>query len=51
MTVYKIKSAVLRSKGEKFESADKQRAEARLAVVKRTEDPDARLLAIPLSGR
>lgn len=51
MTVYKIKSRILKSKGEKFESIDKPRAEARLALIKRTEDPDARLLAIPVGGR
>ena len=48
MIVYKIKSAELRAKGERIESIDKKSIEARLASVKATLDPDARLLAIPV---
>lgn len=48
MTVYRIKSEVLRAKGEKFESAFRRSAEQRLDEVKRTLDPDATLLTIPL---
>lgn len=47
MTIYKIKSAVLRSKGERVESADRDRIEKRLVEIKRTIDPKATLLAIP----
>lgn len=47
MTVYKIKSTVLRSKGERIEGIDKARMEKRLAAVKKYQDPKARLLCIP----
>lgn len=49
MTVYRIKSAEFRAKGEKYETSDRKRAEARLAEIKATIDPQARLLVIPAS--
>lgn len=48
MTIHRIKSDVLKAKGEKFESADRKRAETRLAEIKRTLDPAARLVHIPV---
>jgi len=51
LTIYRIKSDALKVKGEKYESADRKRAEARLRSIQRTEDPNARLLAIPSRGR
>lgn len=47
MTVYRIRSTELRAKGERFETADRVRALAKLAHIRATLDPDARLLAIP----
>lgn len=47
MTIYRIRSKQLRAKGEKFESADRVRAIAKLAHIKATLDPDAKLLVIP----
>lgn len=48
MTIHRIKSDILKAKGERYESADRKRAEARLAEVKRTLDPAARLVSIPV---
>lgn len=49
--VYKIKSDILRLKGERIEGVDRSRIEARLEQVKRHTDPEARLVAIPIGGR
>lgn len=49
MTIYKIQSAEFKAKGEKFQTVNRKRAEARLAEVKATLDPTARLLAIPVA--
>lgn len=46
MTIFKIKSAVLREKGEKFETASRPSAERRLAEIRKV-DPQARILTIP----
>lgn len=47
MTIYRIKSAVLRDKREKYETFDERRAAKRLVEVK-TIDPQATLLRIPV---
>lgn len=49
MTVYRIKSSEFKAKGEKYESFDRKRAEARLAEIQATVDSQARLLAIPVT--
>lgn len=46
MTIFKIKSAALREKGEKFETASRASAEKRLAEIRKS-DPQARILTIP----
>jgi hypothetical protein len=46
-TIYRIKSSVLRAKGEKIEGLDPKRMERRLREVRRTQDPTATLLSIP----
>lgn len=48
MNIYRIQSAALRAKGEKFESAFRDSAQTRLDEVRKTEDPNARLLTIPV---
>lgn len=47
VTVYRIKSAALKARGDKIEGIDKRRMEKRLAEVQRAHDPQARLLTIP----
>lgn len=47
MTIHRIISATLRAKGERFETVDRRRAEARLAEIRKTLDPGARLVSIP----
>lgn len=49
MVIHKIKSRELAAKGERIEGIDKGRIQARLAEVKVTLDPDARILSIPVS--
>lgn len=55
MNIYRIKSDALKARGEKFETADRKRAEARLALIRSGKsavaDPDARILIIPSQGR
>lgn len=48
--IYRIKSKALRERGEKFETVDYKRAQARLAVIRAT-DPQARIITIPIGGR
>jgi len=48
MTIHKIVGPVWRTKGERYESIDKGRAERKLAEVKRTIDPEARIVSIPV---
>lgn len=48
MRFYRIRSGYLRAKGEKFETTDRKRAEARLAEV-RKHDSRARLLTLDTS--
>lgn len=47
MNIYKIIGPVWRMKGERYETSDRERAEARLAQIKRDVDPAARIVAIP----
>jgi hypothetical protein len=46
-TIYRIKSSVLRAKGEKIEGLDAGRMHRRCEEVRRTVDPTATLLSIP----
>lgn len=50
MIVYRIKSATLKTAGQRFESCDRKRAESRLAEVRKA-DPAAKLLILPREGR
>lgn len=49
MTIYRIKSRLLKQKGERIEGLDKTRMEKRLKQVQRTLDPSATLLSIPVA--
>lgn len=45
MTIYRIRSAVLRAAGHKIESEDKRYAEQRLAEIQQ-RDPQAKLITV-----
>lgn len=49
MIVYRIKSSHLKAKGEKIESIHRSYVEKRLREVRATQDPEARMLRVPLS--
>jgi hypothetical protein len=46
MTKYKIISRIMRDRGLRYESIDKVRAAAKLESVRKSVDPDARLVQI-----
>lgn len=45
--IYRIRSSVLRAQQQKFETVNARAAHVRLAEIKATIDPQARLLTIP----
>lgn len=50
MTIYRIRSKVMKERGDRFETTDKARAEARLKLMHEGKcanaDPDARIIAV-----